>query len=210
MGAFDDEPASDRLNPADCLGHLLLVWAIGYTDHSPTKYTVEGKKSDVVHVDVVDLDQADEAGYQGKIFRNCWWRNGRLIGFLRPRIGRDKPVLARMSKGVATMGQPPYELQVATHDPSAVARATAWIEAHPEFQPTSGEMTTNVSVTAGRTEQVDTSTPPARVPSQLERAAAESAGVLREAIGRPPLPTARPTIAGGPMSPEAYNQTPPF
>lgn len=202
---FDDEPASDRLNPVDCLDHLLLVWAIGYTDHSPTKYTVEGKKSDVVHVDVVDLDLADENGYAGKVFRNCWWRNGRLIGFLKPRIGREKPVLARMARGVATMGQPPYELHPATEDKAAVELASAWIAAHPDFFPSTGGQ-----VTAGRTEQVDTSTPPERQVSDLERYATMQSAALRGATNRPPLPPAAPTIAGGKMSPQAYTEKPPF
>ena len=201
---FDDEPASDRLNPSDCLSHLLLVWATGYTDHSPTKFTVAGKNSDVVHVDVVDLDVLDETGVPGKIFRNCWWRNGRLIGFLRPRIGRDKPVLAWMTQGIAQMGFPPYELSVATQHPESVARATTWMQAHPDFQPQV------FNLAAGRTEQVDTSTPPARQPSQLEQVAALQAGGLRQALGRPPLPPAQPTIAGGQMAPQAYNETPPF
>ena len=205
---FDNEPASDRLNPVDCLNHLLLIWAVGYTDHSPTMYTVEGKKSDVIHVDVVDLDLADDDGFAGKVFRNCWWRNGRLIGFMRPRIGRDKPVLAWMVKGVAKMGQAPYELQVATDNKEAVDRATAWFSAHPGFAPQGGHVTTHMN--AGRTEEVDTSTPPPRQPSQLEQMAALQAGQMRSAVGRPPLPPAAPTIAGGKMSPQAYNETPPF
>lgn len=201
---FDDEPASDRLNPADCLNHLLLVWAVGYTEHSPTKYTVPGKNSDVIHVDCVDLDALDESGQPGKVHRNCWWRNGRLIGFLRPRIGREKPVLAWMTLGTATMGKPPYELMVATEHADSVARASAWMQAHPDFKPQGGH------ITAGRSEEVDTSTPPLRQPSQLEQVAAMQAGAMRGAMGRPPLPPAAPTIAGGPMSPQAYNETPPF
>jgi hypothetical protein len=202
---FDDEPASDRLNPVDCLNHLLLVWAIGYTEHSPTKYTVPGKNSDVIHVDVVNLDEQDESGAMGKVHRNCWWRNGRLIGFLRPRIGREKPVLAWMTLGTATMGKPPYELMVATAHPESVARASAWIAAHPDFGPQQGHITANRPL-----EEVDTSTPAPRQPSQLEMLAAQQSGNLRQAMGRPPLPPAQPTIAGGPMSPQAYNETPPF
>lgn len=136
-GMFDDEASSGRLNPADCLNHLLMVWATGYIDHSPTKYSVAGKNSDVIIVDVVDLDQADAEGYQGLLVRNTWWRNGRLIGLMKDRIGRPKPVLGWMGLGVATMGKPPYEIQFAVSDPSAVARAQAWMEAHPDFRPSS-------------------------------------------------------------------------
>lgn len=223
---FDDEPASDRLNPVDCVGHLLLVWAIGYTDHSPTKYTVEGKKSDVVHVDCVDLDLADDEGYAGKLFRNCWWRNGRLIGFLRPRIGRGKPVLAWMTKGVATMGQPPYELSLATGDEDAIARGQAWIQAHPEFTPTGfgGQSGGNMGVSAGvRTEAVSVEMPQQRQKSQLEQLAERNmAGKAAHlatldaasAIGRPPLPPPPPPRPAGTVAPpqraSSYDEKPPF
>lgn len=132
---FDDEAATGRLNPADCVGHLLMVWAVNYIDHSPTKFSVPGKNSDVVVVDVVDLDQADHDGYQGPIFRNVWWRNGRLIAFMKSRIGRPKPVLARMAVGVNTMGKPPFELELMTHDTDCVERAAAWFVGHPDFRP---------------------------------------------------------------------------
>lgn len=166
MNMFDDEPGGGRLNPADCLDHLLMVWAIDYIEHSPTKFSVPGKNSDVVVVDVVDLDQADEDGYQGLIVRNCWWRNARLIGLMKPRIARPKPVLGRMGLGVATMGKPPYEIHFATDDSDAVGRASAWIAAHPDFRPTAR---------SGRNyeaERVVAEQPTQRQPSQLEQMAA--------------------------------------
>jgi len=134
-----DEPdavgSGDRLNPSDCLGHLLVVWACDYIDHSPTRFTKPGDKSDVIVVDVVDLDLPDDQGYQGALYRRCWWRQARLIGALRNRVGNPNPLLGWMQQGVATMGRPPYELVSATSDKDAVARAQAWANAHPRFEP---------------------------------------------------------------------------
>lgn len=207
---FDDEPGGGRLNPADCidhtcpsmgaqqctcLGHLLLVWAVGYIDHSPTKFSQPGKKSDVVVVDVVDLDQPDHEGYAGLLVRGAWWRNARLIGLLKPRIGREKPILAWMGLGMATQGKPPYELHFASANEEAVARATAWFAANPDFKPTAPQ---------GRNpelERVTAEPPVVREMSQLERFAAATIqrdphqAALREAVTPklpPPPPPARP------------------
>jgi hypothetical protein len=196
-GFFDDEPGGGRLNPADCLEHLLMVWAVGYIEHSPTKYSQVGKNSDVIVVDVVDLDQADSEGYQGLLVRNAWWRNARLIGLMKDRIGRPKPVLARMALGIATMGKPPYELHFATQDENAVARAQAWMEAHPDFKPS--------APTTGRlpghdAERVQASQPAAQQKSQLQLLAeqavsnAESRRDPHQALLRNlPPPPPRPT-----------------
>lgn len=170
-GMFDEEQGGGRLNPADCKDHLLLVWAVGYIEHSPTKYSVAGKNSDVIKVDVVDLDQADSDGYQGLLVRNAWWRNGRLIGLLKERIGRQKPLLAWMTLGIANMGNAPYELEFAIHDPSAVARGQAWIEAHPDFKPTAPDRGRNVNVDELRQQ----ATPPEAQPkSQLQQFAEQT------------------------------------
>lgn len=166
MNMFDEEQGGARLNPANCLQHLLLVWSVGYIDHSPTKYTVAGKPSDVVVVDVVDLDQADEQGYQGLVVRGAWWRNARLIGLLKSRIGRPKPILAWMMLGEPTMGNKPYELHFATDDAEAVARAEAWFAAHPDFTPTPPQARNP------ELERVQVDVPTKREPSQLERLAA--------------------------------------
>jgi hypothetical protein len=219
MGLFDDEAGGGRLNPADCIehrcarpgeltcdcvGHLLLVWAVDYIEHSPTKYSKPDKQSDVVVVDVVDLDQPDEDGYQGLIVRNAWWRNARLIGFMKPRIGRPRPVIAWMGMGIATMGKPPYELRMADKDPFSVERATAWFAAHPDFRPTARQ---------GRNpdaERVQSQPPVQRELSQLEKlAASRVAGTnehqqsLRDAASRPvsQLPPARPVATQEPEPP---------
>lgn len=138
-----DEPdpvGGDRLNPKDCVGHLLMVWAVDYIPDSPTKYSRPDRPSDVVVVDVVNLDQADENGFQGALYRRCWWRQARLIAALKGRVGKLNYLLARMTEGVATMGKPPFELYSCTNDPGAVGRASMWLEAHRDFRPSGQEL----------------------------------------------------------------------
>ena len=180
---FDEPDAvgGDRLNPKDCVGHLLMVWAVGYIDHSPTKFTVKDRPSDVIVVDVVNLDEPDEDGYQGRLYRGCWWRQSRLIGSLRNRIGKG-PVLAWMGQGVATMGFPPYELRSANQDPESVARGQAWLAGHPDFTPG-----LRAAPTAPSPQEPAA---PARQPSMLERIAAQQAETLKPV--RTALPPAPP------------------
>lgn len=124
-----------RINPADTIGHLMLVWAVGYIDHSPTQYSQPGRNSDVIVVDVVDLDQIGENGQPGLLGRSVWWRQGRLIGSLKDKVGDPNPVLARMMTGVPTKGKPPFLLKSASTDAAAVQRANAWFGANPGFKP---------------------------------------------------------------------------
>jgi hypothetical protein len=137
-----DEAGGARLYPKDILNHLLLVWVIEYIEHSPTKFTKygeDGKPSspcDAVIVDVVDLDQYDENGVAGLLARKTWWRQGRLIGVLKPRVGKGNPILVRMGKGGASQGMnAPFEITTMSGDPASVARANNWYAANPNFTP---------------------------------------------------------------------------
>lgn len=132
-----DEPAPTTgvlMPPKDIVGMLLLVWAVDYIADSPTKYSRPDKPSDVIIVDVVNLDWPDEAtGEYGLLGQRIWWRNAKLIQALRPRIDSPRPMLAWMVQGVATMGNPPFELRSATQDPDAVARGSKWLVDHPNY-----------------------------------------------------------------------------
>lgn len=134
-----DEFGGIRLNPKDILNHLLLVWATDYIAHSPTIHTRPDRPSDVIVVDCVDLDQTDpETGQPGLLGRRCWWRQAQLIQSLRGKIGKPDPMLARMGKDVGKPGfAAPFKLFSATADGPSVQRATAWIESHREFVPSS-------------------------------------------------------------------------
>lgn len=137
-----EEPESaGRLNPRDAVGHLLLVWATEYVPHSPTKYTRPDKPSDVVVVDVVDLDLDDPiTGLPGLVTRGAWWRQSKLIQALKGKVGGLDPTFAWMSQGTASQGNnAPYVLVAATTDEKAVARAREWESRNPDFKPTTDQ-----------------------------------------------------------------------
>jgi hypothetical protein len=124
--------------PKDLVGHLLMVWPVDYIDDAPTQFSRSGQASDVIVVDLVDLNEKDTfSGETGLLARGAWWRPGRLIGSLKRRLGSKDPVLAWMTMGTASKGMnAPYELATATGDAAAVAAANAWLDAHPDFEPT--------------------------------------------------------------------------
>lgn len=119
------------VNPQQLINHLLLVWAIEYIEHSPTKHTVPGKPSDVVVVDCVDLDSVDPHTSQpGLVARGCWWRQNRLIMYLKPMVGDPNPVLVKLVK----VGQP-YDFEQMKGDRMAVTRCNNWFQNNPDFKP---------------------------------------------------------------------------
>ncbi|WP_018348204.1 hypothetical protein [Longispora albida] len=121
----------DKLAERDVLGHLLIVRPSEYVEQITTAF---GDK-DAVRVSVVDLDAADpNTGQPGSQYDDVLWFGGRLVGSLKRQVGET--ILARMAQGSlkpGATGKPPYELHDATSDPAAVARAEAWIAAHPRF-----------------------------------------------------------------------------
>ena len=164
-----DEAGGVRLYPKDILNHLLLVWVIEYIEHSPTKFTKydgDGKPTspcDAIIVDVVDLDQYDENGEAGLLGRKTWWRQGRLIGVLKPRVGKQNPILVRMGKGGASQGMnAPFEITTMSGDPASVARANKWYAANPNFTPSAKYVTEDRAVPAAEEPQRSIPLPPAR------------------------------------------------
>lgn len=136
-----EEPGEEftgvRINPRDCLNHLLLIWVIEYLPHKPTQYSRPDKPSDVIVVDVVDLDDIDpETKQKGLLARHVWWRQAKLIQSLRPRVGSPNPLLARMGKGGASQGyNAPFVLNSASKDPMAQKQAVEWYTRNPGFRP---------------------------------------------------------------------------
>lgn len=115
-------------------GHLLVIFPIGYIEHSQTRFTTPGKKSDVIICDIIDLDDADENGIPGKLYRTQWWRGAVLIAGLRPRIGSK--ILGRLGKGIAKNGMnQPWVVTDMVSDEDCLNRARAWGRAHDNFEP---------------------------------------------------------------------------
>lgn len=138
MESFDDdwgrpvENNGEFARPDALQGHLLIVFPLGYVPHLQTKFTVPGKKSDAICCDVVDLDDADEAGNPGKIYRTSNLMQAKIIQNLKPFIGRK--VLGRIGKGVSKNGMnPPWEITDMTGDAALMERARTWAQANPNF-----------------------------------------------------------------------------
>lgn len=169
--------------PKELLGHLLMVWAVEYIEDAPSKFSNRGAPSDVIVVDIVDLNEVEFGTNEaGVLSRGAWWRGGRLIGSLKRRLGKPDPVLAWMRLGTASAGfNAPYELVSATSDPESVRRAQNWLDSHPDFTP-GGAMSRVSSSPRPSTEEVPESNPepevetdsPSRIRSQLEQMAKQS------------------------------------
>lgn len=155
-----------KIYPKDIINHTVLVWAIDYIPHSPTAYNDGSdpkKPCDVVVVDVVDLDQLDQdTGVLGLVGRGCWWRQGKLIQRLKPRIGKPNPLLGRINKGLGPNGA--FELMDLSADEKSLARARAW------WQQTGG-ITPSAPAAPVAPVQVSAQTNPPPAPSPLEQAA---------------------------------------
>lgn len=124
-----------RLLPRDIKGHLLLVWAVDYIPHSPTKFSQPGKPDDVIVVDVVDLDLMDDNG-EHVLARRTWWRNSKLIQSCRPKIGRPNPMLVRMGMEPSSMGaNDAFALISMSADPTCTVRGQDWLDKHQDFIP---------------------------------------------------------------------------
>jgi len=177
------ELESGRLNPRDILGHLLLVWPTDYIEHAPTKFSRPDKPSDAIVVDVVDLDEVDDAGVDGVLYSGVWWRPSRLIQKLKTRVGTTNPILATMQQGTSSQGMnAPFILVSATSDPVSVKRAEEWGQRNPDFQATGPQTRPEMVESANPNPQVEVET--SRTESPLERLARMS----REGADRLPKP----------------------
>lgn len=128
------EGSGEFARPATLDGHLLIVYPLGYVPHIQTRFTQPGKKSDAIACDIVDLDDKDDFGRPGKMYRNSNLMQAQLIAQLRPFIGRK--VLGRMGRGMSKNGMnPPWVINDMVGDPGAVAAANAWKSANPDFVP---------------------------------------------------------------------------
>jgi hypothetical protein len=133
----DSQPAaqerSDYINPPDMINHLLLIWPVMYEQDTYTKYPrQDGRPSDAVYVDVVDLSMNGEDGQPGLVMRHAKWTQGRLIRDTKGHVGipRDMPMLKQMTKDGDA-----YQLIEQAHNPGSVQMAEWWMNAHPQFQP---------------------------------------------------------------------------
>lgn len=128
------EGGGEFIRIAQLAGHLIIAYPIGYIEHMQTRFSTPDKRSDAIVCDIVDLDVIGDDNQPGKVYRSQRFMQGQVIVGLRSRMnGR---VLGRVGQGVSRNGMnAPWQIQDATQDPDAVARAMAWAQAHPDFKP---------------------------------------------------------------------------
>lgn len=183
-----------RINPRDVVGHLLMIWVIDYLPHKPTQYSRPDKPSDVIVVDVVDLDIVDpESGQPGLLARHTWWRQAKLIQKLKSKVGTPHPWLARMAKGGASTGfNAPFVLNGAADEPGAKERAMEWASRNPGFTPSTpfveGQITEDMAIKTTVTDDGMPYPPPSPRPQTILGQIAEQAqqGANRLSHLRPP------------------------
>lgn len=128
------ETGGEFIQPRQLAGHLLIIYPIGYVPHIQTRFSQAGKQSDAVAVDVVDLDDKNEQGLPGRVYRNSNWMQGQIIASLRPSIGSK--ILATIGQGMSKSGMnPPWVIIDMFDDSTAKERASAWLAANPDFRP---------------------------------------------------------------------------
>lgn len=131
------ETGGEFIQPRALQNHLVIVYPLGYIPLVQTKFTNigSGKKSDAISVDLIDLDDKDEAtGRPGRVYRNSNWMQSQLIVALRPMIGSK--VLGVIGQGVSKSGlNAPWIIIDQLDNPQAMERASAWLAANPDFRP---------------------------------------------------------------------------
>jgi hypothetical protein len=127
----DNDAPSDYVNPPQMINHLLLIWPVWYEPVTITKYPrQDGRPSDAVYVDIVDLSLPDENGFAGKVMKQAKWTQGRLIRDTKGACGTLEPMLVQMTRDGDA-----YQLIEQGSNPGSVQLADAWRAAHPSFTP---------------------------------------------------------------------------
>jgi hypothetical protein len=189
----NQETDGRRIYPRDILGHLILVWPVEYLPNKPTINSRPDRPSDVVVVDVVDLDVVDpETNRPGLLAQRVWWRPALLIRDLKNLIGSKNPVVAYMTQGGATPGRnAPFKLVSASGDEACMRRAREWRAQNPGFVP-SAPYETDIPVPAST--PAPTAAPVSPAPVQNESLLARLARSSVEGANRlpPPQPDSEP------------------
>lgn len=191
----------DRLQPADIVGHTMVICPIEYIPHIQTVNTKAGEQSPAIRVNVAVLSQPDAEG-KPAIYRGALWFNVKLYGGLRKQIGET--ILGRMEQGQGTPGQnPPWQLADVMGDPEWVAFATNWL-ATPEGESFEAEAIRQVNAAAKAAEQDTHHAPVAAAAAPPVQAA--PAPVARPAGPPPAVPPASfapPAPAAPPVAVQA-------
>lgn len=129
------EIGGEFVKPAQLNGHLVIIYPLGYIPFIQTRFSGQtNKPSDGIAVDVIDLDDKDEYGNPGKVYRNSNFMQAQLIAALKSQIGSK--VLGVVSQGVARNGMnAPWVVIDMSGDAAARERAQAWLALNANFRP---------------------------------------------------------------------------
>ena len=129
------ETGGEFVKPAQLAGHLVILFPIGYIPFIQTRFSGQSNKpSDGIVVDVVDLDDKDEYGNPGKLYRHNTFMQAQLIASLKSQIGSK--ILGTIGQGTARNGMnQPWVVIDMSGDETARQRGSAWIAANPHFRP---------------------------------------------------------------------------
>lgn len=129
------ETGGEFVKPSQLNGHLVILFPIGYIPFIQTRFSGQSNKpSDGIVVDVVDLDDKDEYGNPGKLYRHNTFMQAQLIASLKSQIGSK--ILGTIGQGTARNGMnQPWVVVDMSGDETARQRGSAWIAANPHFRP---------------------------------------------------------------------------
>ena len=129
------ETGGEFVKPAQLNGHLVIFFPIGYIPFIQTRFSGQSNKpSDGIVVDVVDLDDKDDYGNPGKLYRHNTFMQAQLIASLKSQIGSK--ILGVVGQGTARNGMnQPWVIVDMSGDPAARERGSQWIAANPNFRP---------------------------------------------------------------------------
>jgi hypothetical protein len=121
--AFNQPGAGgDKFEPSLYGGALLLVYPHKYVTGIPTKFG----EADAVEADIVILDRNGQDGQPIRLNSTMIFQN-KMVGQVKGSVGGM--VLGRLTQGLNTKGNPPWEL--ADYTPADAQWATAYIAQHP-------------------------------------------------------------------------------
>jgi hypothetical protein len=145
----DDEPSADAPSteemeyrktfyPANLANHDLIVWVVEHLKDAPGGIPRDdGKPTDAIVVDVVDLSRPDPTNrYWGAMAQGMWWRAGTVIGKLRPFVGGE-PILVRLTSSLIPGSKyKTFNFVDMSADANVTAKAQSWLQWNPGYQPT--------------------------------------------------------------------------
>jgi hypothetical protein len=192
----------DLFQPADCLGHTMIVAPTEFIEHLQTVNTKPGEKSPAIRVNVVDFAAPDAP----VVYRGALWF-GVISGNLRRQVGSF--LAGRMGQGQASPGRnAPWQLDDVTGEADWMAHMNNWLDNTPEgvaFQTEAIQETNRAASAAAANPAVAapaTPAAPAPAPVAAPAPAPRPAAPAPSPVSRPvaPAPVAPPAAAVAPVA----------